>query len=121
MEFISSIGNTTIPLSMIIVGIQLGDCRFKELFANKELIKTSFVSLILIPAISLAVLWFIPIANIIKMTITLTFIYPTAILPVAQASTEKKNAKLMAEAVAMTTLLSMFTIPIWIVILNNLF
>lgn len=121
MELMTNIANITIPLSMIIVGIQLGDCKIKELFSNINLIISSFVCLILIPALSLVLLSFVPISSTVKLTIVLSFTYPSAVLGVAIASGENKNTKLMAEAVALSTMLSMITLPVWIMILSKIY
>lgn len=121
MEFMSNIAGITIPLSMIIIGIQLGDCKLRELFSNAKLIISSVVCLVLIPAIALGLLWFVHINSAIKLTIVLSFTYPSAVLGVAIAANEKQNTKLMAEAVALSTILSMITLPVWIMILSHLF
>nr|WP_298572969.1 AEC family transporter [uncultured Mogibacterium sp.] len=121
MDFLATIGNATVPISMIIIGIQLGDCKFRELITDKELIISSLVCLILEPALSILIVYFMPLSKIIKLTIALSFTYPSAVLSVALAAGEHKDTKLMSEAVAMSTMLSMLTLPVWIMIISHLF
>lgn len=121
MDFLATIGEATVPISMIIIGIQLGECKFKELITDKELIISSLVCLILEPALSILIVYFMPLSDIIKLTIALSFTYPSAVLSVALAAGEHKDTKLMSEAVAMSTMLSMITLPIWIMIISHLF
>lgn len=121
MDFLATIGDATIPISMIIIGIQLGDCKFRELITDKELIISSLVCLILEPALSILIVYFMPLSKIIKLTIALSFTYPSAVLSVALAAGEHKDTKLMSEAVAMSTMLSMLTLPVWIMIISHLF
>ncbi|ASS37791.1 AEC family transporter [Mogibacterium pumilum] len=121
MDSISTIGDTTIPISMIIIGIQLGDCNFRALITDKDLILSSLVCLVLEPTLAVITVWFLPLNNILKLTIALSFTYPSAVLGVALAAGEHKDTKLMSEAVAMSTMLSMITLPIWIMIISHLF
>lgn len=121
MDFLATIGDATVPISMIIIGIQLGDCKFRELITDKELIISSLVCLILEPALSILIVYFMPLSKIIKLTIALSFTYPSAVLSVALAAGEHKDTKLMSEAVAMSTMLSMLTLPVWIMIISHLF
>ena len=121
MDFLSSIGETTVPLSMIIIGIQLGDCKLRGLITEKELIISSLVCLALEPALAIMAIWFLPLASVLKLTIALSFTYPSAVLSVALAAAEHKDTKLMSEAVAMSTMMSMITLPIWIIVIGHLF
>ena len=121
MDFLSSIGETTVPLSMIIIGIQLGDCKLRGLITVKELIISSLVCLALEPALAIMAIWFLPLASVLKLTIALSFTYPSAVLSVALAAAEHKDTKLMSEAVAMSTMMSMITLPIWIIVIGHLF
>lgn len=121
MDFLATIGEATVPISMIIIGIQLGDCKFRELITDKELIISSLVCLILEPALSILIVYFMPLSKLIKLTIALSFTYPSAVLSVALAAGEHKDTKLMSEAVAMSTMLSMLTLPVWIMIISHLF
>ena len=47
--------------------------------------------------------------------------FPSAVIGVAVSAREKMNSQLMAEAVANSTLLSMITLPIWIMICSHLY
>lgn len=121
MDSISTIGDTTIPISMIIIGIQLGDCNLRALITDKDLILSSLVCLVLEPTLAVITVWFLPLNNILKLTIALSFTYPSSVLSVALAAAEHKDTKLMSEAVAMSTMMSMITLPVWIVVIGYLF
>lgn len=121
MDSLSAIGDTTIPISMIIIGIQLGDCNLRMLITDKDLILSSLVCLVLEPALAVITVWFLPLSNILKLTIALSFTYPSSVLSVALAASEHKDTKLMSEAVAMSTIISMITLPIWIMVIGYLF
>ena len=117
-EFLTYIGDVTIPLSMIVVGVQLGGSRMREILHNGRLIAISLLSLIGLPFIVfLAVNW-LPIYTIAKLILIYGSAFPSAVVIVALAAQEGRNANLAAEGVALTTLLSMATLPIVTVLLS---
>jgi len=118
---VDTIGDTTIPLSMIMVGVQLAECDLKKILSNRRLYFVSFAKLIMIPALVLLVVWFLPIDRTIKLSTILIVAFPTAVISAAIAEQEGKNSKLMAEVVASTTFLSIITLSLWILFLSYLF
>ena len=121
MDIVTTLGDITIPLSMILVGVQLGGADFKKLIADKALLITSVMKLIAVPALALLILTPMPVDPVVKLTVLLGMCFPSAVIGVAVAAQENKNSQLMAEAVAITTLLSLFTLPVWIMIITRLY
>ena len=115
MDIVTTLGDITIPLSMILVGVQLGGADFKKLIADKALLITSVMKLIAVPALALLILTPMPVDPVVKLTVLLGMCFPSAVIGVAVAAQENKNPQLMAEAVAITTLLSLITLPVWII------
>ena len=114
MDIVTTLGDITIPLSMILVGVQLGGEKFKKLI-------TSVMKLIAVPALALLILTPMPVDPVVKLTVLLGMCFPSAVIGVAVAAQENKNYQLMAEAVAITTLLSVITLPVWIMIISYLY
>ena len=121
MDIVSTLGDITIPLSMILVGVQLGGADFKKLIADKALLITSVMKLIAVPALALLILTPMPVDPVVKLTVLLGMCFPSAVIGVAVAAQENKNSKLMSEAVAISTLLSVVTLPVWIMIISRLY
>ena len=121
LEIVTTLGDITIPLSMIVVGIQLGGSNFKSIVKNHRLIYASICNVLLVPAITLLIMYFTPFSDNLKLAIVASSIFPCAVLPVALAYREGKNATLLAEGVALTTLFSMITIPMWLLVLIKIF
>jgi len=110
-EFFTTIGDATIPVSMIVVGIQLADSNLRKMLQNTKLIIVCLCNVLLMPALTfLAVNW-LPLMNESKLILVFASAFPCAVISTAMASKEGKNASLMAEGVAMTTLFSMATLP----------
>ena len=111
-ETVDSIGSITVPLSMLVVGIQLGSSKISTVIHNRNLVLTSVLKMILWPVLTfLAVNW-LPIPLSMKLALIFGSVFPTAVAVVAVASMENRNAVLAAEMIAFTTLISIITIPV---------
>lgn len=121
MDFLNTVGDATIPLSMILVGMQLGNSNILKVLKNYKLLISSLLNVTLIPFLTyLAVNW-LPIADPAKLILIYAAAFPCAVITVAIAAKEEKNAGLMAEGVALTTLFSMATLPVTSIILMSLY
>lgn len=109
---IEMIGDATVPLSMLLVGMQLGNSNFSRIFKNKALVLTSIMKMFLMPVIMFLLVNWLPIAVNLKVTLIFATCFPSGVAIVPVISMEKRNALLAAEGVALTTLLSMIVIPV---------
>ena len=111
-ETVNTIGSATVPLSMLVVGIQLGSSKISRVIRDRHLVITSLVKMILWPALTfLAVNW-LPVPVTMKIAMVFGAAFPTAVAVVAITSMENRNAVLAAETIAFTTLLSIITLPV---------
>lgn len=112
LDFFDTIANATIPVSMIVVGIQLAESNLTEMLKNTKLIAACLCNVVLMPLLTfLAVNW-LPLMTESKVILIFAASFPCAVVSVAMAAQEKKNSALMAEGVALTTLFSLCTLPI---------
>lgn len=118
---IDMVGNITPPLSMIVIGVQLGEVKIKELISDIGLNVACFAKLVIMPLMVFIVTFLLPLSVYTKIILTLSACFPTAAISSAFASTMNKNEKMMASAVALTTLFSVITIPIWCIILSYVY
>ena len=121
MDIVGTLGDITIPLAMILVGVQLGGTEFRKLLADRDLLLTSAIKLLVVPVLTLLIVLPLPIDPVVKLTTLLGMCFPSAVIGVAVSAQENKNSKLMAEAVASTTMLSIISLPVWIMIITYLF
>ena len=111
-EFLSIVGDATVPVSMIIVGIQLAESDLKGIIKNKGLVFASIYSIFLVPVITFLCVNWLPITTPVKAVLIFASAFPCAVIVVGLASKENRNASLMAEGVALTTALSMISLPL---------
>ena len=119
MEFFKTVGDATIPISMLVVGVQLADRNLKAMIKNIKLVIASVVNVALMPALTFVAVEFLPIATDSKVALVFATSMPCAVAVVGVAAMEKKNAHLMAEGVALTTAMSMVSLPLWASFLLN--
>lgn len=120
-SLLESVGQISIPLSMIVVGVQLGQSNLKQVILNQKLVIASVLKLIVIPILTFFAVYWLPIADIVKLVLTFSACFPAAVNMVAVAALENRNATLASEGVALTTVLSMVTLPVAILLLSACF
>lgn len=111
LDFFDTIANATIPVSMIVVGIQLAESDLKKMLKNTKLIIACLCNVLLMPLLTFLVVNWLPLMTESKVTLIFAASFPCAVVSVAMAAREKKNSALMAEGVALTTLFSLCTLP----------
>lgn len=111
-DTIDQVGSATVPLSMIVVGMQLGSSNLSKMLNNKRLVITSVLKMLLWPTLTfLAVNW-LPLSVNMKVALIFGATFPAAVLVVPIASSAGKDAVLGAEVVALTTTISVATLPL---------
>lgn len=118
-DTLDQLGSATVPVSMLVVGLQLGNSDIINCLKNKILVITSVFKMIFWPLLTfLAVNW-LPLSSDIKIALVFGAAFPAAVAVVPIASMEGKDAVLAAESVAFTTLLSIATLPLTALLLIN--
>ena len=112
LSIISMLGNVTIPLSMIFLGIQLADGNFREMAGKKSNFIIVLFRLAIIPAITFLICSLIGFDTIVTVILTLTAGMPVAITAPILAQEYGRNVKLGSQCVFLTTLFSLVSLPI---------
>lgn len=113
------LSDATIPISMIVVGVQLGESNLREIIKDKYVNITSLMRTIIIPIITFLAVHFIPILNEdVKLIIVFSSIFPTAVVTAAISVQQNIEGNKAAEIVSITTAISLVTIPISAAILS---
>ena len=112
MDTCETVGNLLVPLSMLVIGIQLGDSKLGNMLTNWRYMVYSALRLLLWPVATFAVCMACSLPPVVTTVMTLVEAMPAGSLPVVFAEQYGKNSKLGAELVFVSTLLSIVTIPI---------
>lgn len=118
-DTVDTIGQITVPLSMLLVGMQLGDADLKHIFSNITLVLMSLIKMLALPLVTFLLVNWLPIAETVKICLIFGASFPTAVVTSAIAVIENKNSTLSAECIAVATLISLVTIPVVALFLNG--
>ena len=110
-DCVDMIGDATTPLSMLIVGMQLGDCDFREVLKNRKLLCISLLKMLLLPVLTFFMVNWLPFAAEVKVCLIFAASFPVAVAVVPVTSEQNRDSLIAAEMVAITTLFSLAVIP----------
>ncbi|MBQ9931885.1 MAG: AEC family transporter [Firmicutes bacterium] len=111
-SILSMIGNVTIPLSMIFLGIQLAQGNFREMAGTKKNFVIVVLRLAVIPAIVFVICRLIGFYPMVTTILTLTAGMPVAVTAPILAEEYGRNTKLASQCVFLTTLFSLVSLPV---------
>lgn len=120
-ESVTLVGDMTVPLSMMVVGMQLGESNIGSIIKNRSLVIMSLIKMFIIPVLIFLLVNWLPIDDSVKLTIVFASAFPAAVVTSALAFMESKNSTLAAEAIAFTTLISVICIPVCAVLLTEFY
>ena len=121
-QVIVSLSDATIPISMIIVGIQLAGSDFKNMLKDKYINIVNILSMLIIPILTFIIVeQFDMLEPNVKLILIFSSVFPTAVAPAAIAEQRGIPAGKLAEIVSVTTATSLVIIPIMAMILMKVY
>jgi len=116
---ISIIGAATTPLTMFIIGLQLGELKLKELLGSRLVYIATFAKLLLIPFIGLFIMHYILAdTSLLAKVLIISFAMPVAACTAIFSQQYDADVAFATKGVLLSTLLSIATIPIFAIILR---
>lgn len=114
--FLKKLGDLATPLSLIYIGALAGDSGISSLFKEKVALEYSIIKMILMPALTVVALFFVPAGTMIKSVFLLSMALPSAIVVPMMVEQYGYGEKLSSDIVLWTTFISMITMPacVWI-------
>lgn len=112
------LGNLTTPLSMIFIGISIHSVKLKELKIDKDVIGVLLGRFLVCPLIMIIILILIPIPKLMKDVFIMQSAMPVMTNAPIIAKVYGADSKYAAVMVTLSTVLSMITIPIFMVIMS---
>ena len=112
VSLFSTIGVTTTPLAMIVIGSTLAGVKFSTVFTDKELYLFSFLKLLVLPLITFFVLrFFIKDRTLLEISTILSGC-PIAGNVSMLCMEYNRDVTLVSKGICISTLLSMISIPV---------
>jgi len=114
-----TVGNSTTPLSMIFIGIVLYSVDWKSIRLDKSLVTLIAARFILAPIILVVLLRFMPLPLLMKQVFVIQASMPIMTQTAIIAKSYNADYKYAAVMTSVTTLISLVTIPMYMVIMNH--
>lgn len=110
---VNTLGNLNTPLAMIILGAYIAKCDLKTLFTNQKLYAISGLRLIVLPLLTLLILFVLPVQDTtILMTVMIACSAPAAVNTMMFSLQFSNDGSQGARIVSLTSLLSIMTLPL---------
>lgn len=116
-EPVQTLGDATIPLSMLLVGLQLSESNIADLIKNGKILAFSLGKMLILPVLTFFAVNWLPLAVSVKICLIFAAVFPAAVVVAPVTAMENKNSLAAAELIAITTLLSVGTIPLFATLL----
>lgn len=121
-DCMGALASCNAPISMIILGISIGNSKLREIFTIPRAYGVSLVRLVVIPVVTMLCLWPIPDGyRTMKMAIVIAASAPIGSNVVIYAQKNGLNDDYGTKIVCLSTLLSLFTMPVMLLTAETLF
>ena len=112
LDSIDYVASMNTPLAMIVAGLSVSQVDLKKIFTNLRVLKVCFFRLLIIPFTVLLFLSVLPVNLMITYPILIASSCPSATTATMMSIKFDRNYTYSSEIVSISTILSMFTIPI---------
>lgn len=119
-EYLNMVGGIATPLAMIFIGSTLTGSSLIKILKSRVILEITISKLFILPALTLCVVYFIPIDPLIKAILVLSSAMPCATTLPIFAQQYGKNESLASESLFLSTIVSLASIPLWIAVINQL-
>jgi predicted permease len=116
-EAISLTGSMTTPLSMLIIGSLLADVPLRGMLRGKEIYLGSFIRLIAMPLLVYGLMRLLPIPKEVLHICVILTAMPASVNTAILSKKYGGDALLASRFISITTIFSMFTIPLIMMLL----
>lgn len=117
-DTIDTVAAATVPLSMMCIGLSLGSVSLKDAFVHPRLYGLSLMRLVVAPLVVWFVMHFFVTNSIILGTIVVLSSCPSAVVCTILCIENGRDGIESSEAVFLSTVLSMITIPLLVSVLH---
>ena len=105
-------------MAMIYIGSTLSTCSMKEIIRDRITIESSAMKLLAMPALTLAIVYFLPLDPMVKITMVLGASFPSAATVSMISEQEDLNPRVAIKILFMSTVVSVATLPLIIKIIS---
>ena len=112
VSFVDYLGNTAIPLSMIMTGVSLAKIPLLDVFKDKKMYLFTFLKMLVMPVVAAILIHKFPLNATLSGIMVLMFGMPNGSMAVMMAIDYNLDSSICSRGIVLTTLLSIITLPI---------
>lgn len=112
------IGSLNTPLAMLVAGVSIAQSEFISMFKQKRIYYTAAVGLFVIPLLVTGIFSLLPGYDVVKMAVLIATACPAGAMGTMLALRFGGDFKYYAQIFAMTTLLSVVTLPVMVMLMQ---
>jgi len=121
-DTLNFVADLNTPVAMFIAGATIAESNITKIIKNKSILWNCFLKLLALPVIIMIVFRFLPVpSSMVYSTVLIATACPSASLGTMLAIEYKKNAVYCAEIFAVSTLLSIITLPVIVILSQYLY
>ena len=120
-DYLLYIGGVSTPMAMIFIGSSLTKYNFLETLKDIRVLDCTMMKLLWLPALTLGIVYFLPLPGLIKCCVVLGIAFPTAATVSMLAEQEGQSVSMASRALFISTVASIVTVPATIKLLTYLF
>ena len=120
-DYLLYIGGVSTPMAMIFIGSNLTKYRFLETVRDLRVLDCTMMKLLWMPALTFAIVYFLPVTGIIKCCVVLGIAFPTAATVSMLAEQEGQDVGTASRVLFISTVASIVTVPLTIKLLTYMF
>lgn len=113
---VSWLGATAVPLSLIAVGMSIGELLPETKYSLRVSLSAILIRLVILPALIISIAYFIPLDGTVKKVLLVQAAMPAALFPIVLARHYGGKPSLVAEVAISTSIVSFLTMPLMIVV-----
>lgn len=117
-EYLVYIGSVSTPMAMIYIGSVLARFNFLEIIRDRVTIEGSINKLIILPLLTVALVYFLPIDDFIKAMLVMGCAFPGAAVVSMLTQQEGEDATVSSKILFLSTVVSIVTIPLAVELIN---
>ncbi len=111
-------GSLNTPLAMLVAGVSIAQSDGKAMIKRKRIYYTAFISLLVIPLLMIGAFRFLPGYHMVKTAVLVATACPAGAMGTMLAIRYDRDHRYYSQIFAMTTLLSIFTLPLMLAIMQ---
>lgn len=114
------IGDLNTPLAMLVAGVSIAQSDLLEMLKNKRIYYTAFVGLVAVPMVVIGIFSLIPGFTVAKTAVLIATCCPAGAMATMLSIRFGGDYKYSAQTFAMSTLLSVFTMPLMVIFMQKI-